>query len=219
MPMSKKDKVKVEIWSDVMCPFCYIGKRNFEHALASFNEKENVVIEWKSFQLDPTVPHDLQFEGDIYQYLAEKKGWSYEQSVQVHQQVVEMAAGVGLTYDFSKAKPANSLRAHLLIQLAKSKGLDDAMEEALFKAYFTDGKDFGDVQELKLLGLEIGLSEIDMDMALQSEKFIDQVTTDIQEGQQLGLTGVPFFVIDRKFAISGAQPPEIFTQVLEKANQ
>ncbi len=216
--MAEKEKIKVEIWSDVMCPFCYIGKRNFENALESFEGKENVEVEWKSFQLDPTVPHDLQYDGDIYQYLAEKKGWSYEQSVQMHQHVVDMAASVGLKYDFSKAKPANSLKAHLLIQLAKSKGLGDEMEEALFKAYFTEGKDFGDVVELKTLGREIGLAEQDMEEALQSESLVNKVTSEIQEGQQLGLTGVPFFVINRKYGVSGAQPSEAFTQVLEKAS-
>jgi len=217
--MAVKEKIKVEIWSDVMCPFCYIGKRNFENALASFEGKENVEIEWKSFQLDPTVPHDLKYDGDIYQYLAEKKGWSYEQSVQMHQHVVDMAAGVGLKYDFSKAKPANSLRAHLLIQLAKSKGLGDEMEEALFKAYFTEGRDFGDVNELKSLGQEIGLNEDDMNAALQSETLVNKVSAEVQEGQQLGLTGVPFFVIDRKYGVAGAQPPEAFKQVLEKAQE
>ena len=216
--MAKNEKIKVEIWSDVMCPFCYIGKRNFEHALDSFTGKENVEVEWKSFQLDPTVPHDLDYDGDIYQYLAEKKGWSYEQSVQMHQQVVDMAARVGLKYDFSKAKPANSLRAHLLIQLAKSKGLGDEMEEALFKAYFTQGRDFGDVQELMRLGAGIGLDRTAMETALQSEELVNKVTNEVQEGQQLGLTGVPFFVIDRKYGVSGAQPPDAFIQVLEKAS-
>jgi predicted DsbA family dithiol-disulfide isomerase len=215
--MTDNKKIKVEIWSDVMCPFCYIGKRHFEQALASFEGKDQVEVEWKSFQLDPTVPHDLQYDGDIYQYLAEKKGWSYEQSVQMHQHVVDMAANAGLKYDFSRAKPANSLRAHLLIQLAKSKGLGDEMEEALFKAYFTEGRDFGNVDELMSLGQEIGLEEEDMKAALQSEELVNKVTAEIQEGQQLGLTGVPFFVVDRKYGISGAQPVEAFTQVLEKA--
>jgi len=217
--MIDQNMIKVEIWSDVMCPFCYIGKRNFEKALASFEGKGHVEVEWKSFQLDPTIPHDLNYDGDIYQYLADKKGWSYEQSVQMHQQVVDMAASVGLKYDFSKAKPANSLRAHLLIQLAKSKGLGDEMEEALFKAYFTEGRDFGDVKELKALGQKIGLEEEEMTSALQSEELVNKVTAEVQEGQQLGLSGVPFFVINRKYGIAGAQPPEAFSQVLEKARQ
>lgn len=215
--MSEKQPIKVEIWSDVMCPFCYIGKRNFEKALETFPQKERVEIEWKSFQLDPTIPHDLDYEGDIYQYLAEKKGWSYEQSVQMHQRVVDMAKSVGLNYNFEKAKPANSLKAHLVIQLAKSKGLGDEMEEALFKAYFTEGRDFGNTQELIDLGQSVGLDEKDILSALKSEALVNKVTAEIQEGQQLGLSGVPFFVVDRKFGVAGAQPAEAFTEVLEKA--
>lgn len=217
--MAKNEKIKVEIWSDVMCPFCYIGKRNFENALDSFEGKENVEVEWKSFQLAPTIPHDLDYKGDIYQYLAEKKGWSYDQSVQMHKQVVDMAAGVGLDYNFKKARPANSLKAHLVIQLAKSKGLGDEMEEVLFKAYFTEGRDFGDVNELLNLGMSIGLDESDIRDALQSQSLVDKVNGEIQEGQQLGLTGVPFFVIDRKYGVSGAQPTTAFSQVLERAAQ
>jgi len=215
--MSEKEPIKVEIWSDVMCPFCYIGKRNFEKALEAFPQKERVEIEWKSFQLDPSIPHDLDYDGDIYQYLAEKKGWSYEQSVQMHQRVVDMAKSVGLDYNFEKAKPANSLKAHLVIQLAKSKGLGDEIEEALFKAYFTEGRDFGDTQELIAMGEGVGLNKEDIQQALQSETLVNQVTAEIQEGQQLGLTGVPFFVVDRKFGVAGAQPSEAFIEVLEKA--
>lgn len=200
-----------------MCPFCYIGKRHFEQALAQFENRDAVEVEWKSFQLDPTIPHDLDFKGDIYEYLAEKKGWSYEQSKQMHDQVVNMAANAGLKYNFDKARPANSLRAHLIIQLAKTKGLGDEMEEKLFSAYFTEGRDFGSISELKALGAEIGLKDSEMDEALQSELLVDKVTQEINEGQQLGLTGVPFFVVDRKYGISGAQPVEAFTQVLEKA--
>lgn len=217
--MTDDKKIKVEIWSDVMCPFCYIGKRNFENALESFEGKEKVEVEWKSFQLDPTIPHDLDYKGDIYQYLADKKGWTYEQSVQMHKQVVDMAAGVGLNYNFEKARPANSLKAHLVIQLAKSKGLGDEMEEVLFKAYFTEGRDFGDKKELIALGMSIGLKETDIEEALKSEDLVAQVNSEINEGQQLGLTGVPFFVVDRKYGVSGAQPAAAFSQVLERAAQ
>mgnify|MGYP000091340252 CR=1 FL=1 len=215
--MSEKAPIKVEIWSDVMCPFCYIGKRHFEKALASFPEKDRVEIEWKSFQLDPTIPHDLDYKGDIYQYLAEKKGWTYEQSVQMHQNVVDMAKSAGLNYNFDQAKPANSLKAHLVIQLAKSKGLGDEIEEALFRAYFTEGRDFGDKDELIELGMSIGLDQSEIIEALQSEALVNKVNAEIQEGQQLGLKGVPFFVVDRKYGVAGAQPAEAFTEVLEKA--
>lgn len=215
--MNEHKAIRVEIWSDVMCPFCYIGKRHFEKALAQFDQKEQVVVEWKSFQLDPSIPHDLNYEGDIYQYLAEKKGWTYEQSVQMHQRVVDMAANVGLEYNFDKAKPANSLKAHKLIQLAKKFGVADELEEALFKAYFTEGRDFGDAEELIDIGESVGIARESVEEALTSDTLVEKVTSDIQEGQQLGLSGVPFFVFDRKFGVSGAQPVEAFTDVLEKA--
>lgn len=215
--MTIKKPIKVEIWSDVMCPFCYIGKRHFEQALEQFEGKDRVEVEWKSFQLDPTIPHDLDFKGDIYEYLAEKKGWTYEQSKGMHEHVVNMAANVGLDYNFDKAKPANSLKAHLLIQLAKKFGVADELEEALFKAYFTEGRDFGDTEELIAIGESVGIARESVEEALTSDTLVDKVTSDIQEGQQLGLTGVPFFVVNRTYGISGAQPVGAFIDVLEKA--
>ena len=214
--MANTKQIKVEIWSDVMCPFCYIGKRNFEQALEQFEDKDIVEVEWKSFQLDPTIPHDLNYDGDIYQYLADKKGWSYEQSVQMHKQVVDMAKSVGLDYNFDKAKPANSLKAHCLIQLAKLHGKGDELEELLFKAYFTEGKDFGDEAELIRIGKSVGLEEEDIREALQSNTLKSKVVKEIEEGQQLGLTGVPFFVVNRQYGVAGAQPPAAFKEILEK---
>jgi len=125
----------IEIWSDIMCPFCYIGKRNFESALDQFKGKENVQIIWKSFQLDPTIPENFDEKINVYQYLADRKGMSYEQSVRLHESVVRTAKEAGLTYNFDKAIIANSFNAHRLIQLAKEKGLGDQAEERLFLAY------------------------------------------------------------------------------------
>ncbi len=210
--------MKVEIWSDIMCPFCYIGKRNFEAALKEFDAKNEIEIEWKSFQLDPTIPKSFEKKVSTYEYLAERKGMPVERSKEMHDNIVETARKVGLTYNFEKAVVANSFDAHKLIQLAKTKGLGDAAEESLFKAYFTDGKDMSDHTTLVQLGNEIGLNEEDVMSALASEEFEAKVNFDVSEGSQLGVTGVPFFVFDRKYAVSGAQPVETFLNALKQSH-
>ena len=209
--------MKVEIWSDIMCPFCYIGKRNFEAALKEFEAKDEIEIEWKSFQLDPTIPKSFEKKVSTYEYLAERKGMPVERSKEMHDNIVETARKVGLTYNFDKSVVANSFDAHKLIQLAKTKGIGDAAEESLFKAYFTDGKDMSDHSTLVQLGKEIGLNEEEITVALASKEFDTKVNFDISEGSQLGVTGVPFFVFDRKYAVSGAQPIETFLNALKQS--
>ncbi|MBW4889789.1 DsbA family oxidoreductase [Mucilaginibacter sp. HMF5004] len=210
-------KMKVEVWSDIMCPFCYIGKRNYESALAQFAGSKDIEIEWKSFQLDPTIPEQTGEKQNVYEYLAERKGMSYEQSVKMHENVVEIAKHAGLAYNFDKAIVANSFSAHKMIQLAKTKSLGDAAEERLFYAYFTEGKDFGDIETLVQLGTEIGLDEAAIRTAVNSEDYAKKVRADVAEARNLGGGGVPFFVFNRKYAISGAQPPEAFLQTLDKS--
>lgn len=206
-------KMKVEIWSDIMCPFCYIGKRNFESALSNFEQSGLVEIEWKSFQLDPEIPEHIE-DKNVYEYLADRKGMSVEQSKQMHERVVQMAKSVGLDYHFENAAVANSFKAHRLIQFAKSKGLGDQAEERLFRAYFTEGENFGKVETLLKLGKDIGLSEADVSEALENAQYQFLVNKDIEEARAIGVSGVPFFVFDRKYAVSGAQPPEAFLQAL-----
>lgn len=207
--------MKIEIWSDVMCPFCYIGKRRFEEALQNFEHKDNVEIEWKSFQLNPDLKTDPDL--NINQYLADVKGWTLDYAKQLNQQVTEMAAGVGLTYDFDKAVVANSFDAHRFAHLAKKHGLGDEAEEMLFKAYFTEGKNIADQATLMELGIEMGLDEGEVKQILESGAYAGEVKEDIDEAQQLGVRGVPFFVFDRKYAVSGAQMVPVFTETLEKA--
>ncbi len=149
--------MKVEIWSDVMCPFCYIGKRRFESALAEFAHKDDVEIEWKSFQLNPDLVTDPSL--NITQYLADIKGWTLDYAQQLNNNVTEMAAGEGLTYDFEKAVVANSFDAHRFAHLAKKYGLGDAAEETLFRGYFTEGLNIADHDTLVELGTEIGLDK------------------------------------------------------------
>jgi predicted DsbA family dithiol-disulfide isomerase len=207
--------MRVEIWSDVMCPFCYIGKRRFEKALALFPYKDAVVVEWKSFQLDPSIQSEPG--KTINQYLAERKGWSLEQARQINSQVTETAATLGLHYDFDKAIVANSFDAHRFAHLAAGHGLGDAAEEALFRAYFTEGRDVSDHNILAQLGLEIGLDIAEVKQALEGNDYAADVRKDISEAESLGARGVPFFVLDRKYAVSGAQPEDTFARALEQA--
>lgn len=214
--MGTTNKMKVEIWSDIMCPFCYIGKRNYEAGLKQFADSNNIELVWKSFQLDPSIPKEPVDE-NIYQYLADKKGMSYERSVQMHESVVATAKKAGLEYNFDKAVIVNSFNAHRMIQLAKTKGLGDAAEERLFLAYFTEGKNFGSADVLVELGKDIGLTEAEVKQALSDDAYAYKVKQDIQEAQQLGINAVPFFVFDRKYAVSGAQPPQAFLETLERS--
>lgn len=206
--------MQVEIWSDVVCPFCYIGKRKFEQALSRFPQKDKVEIVWKSFQLDP----EASATGMDYQKnLSERKGWSPDQTRQITENVTKMAAEVGLEYHFDKAIAANSFDAHRFSHLAQEHGLQDAAEEALFKAHFTEGKNISDRAMLIQLGETIGLNPSEVKTVLESQEFSKEVKSDIEEARQLRVTGVPFFVFDRKYAVSGAQDSEVFLQTLVKA--
>ncbi|WP_031526820.1 DsbA family oxidoreductase [Dyadobacter crusticola] len=207
--------MKVEIWSDVMCPFCYIGKRKFENALAEFPDRDKIVVEWKSFQLNPQMKTEPG--KSINEYLAETKGWTPEYASQVNDHVTNMAAEVGLEYNMDKAVLANSFDAHRFLQFAKTKGLGDAAEEQLFKAYFTDGKNTADHDTLVELGTAIGLDSTELRAVLEGTRFSEDVRRDVYEAQQVGARGVPFFVLDRKYAVSGAQPSETFLGALKQS--
>ena len=204
--------MKVEIWSDVMCPFCYIGKRKFELALEKFPQRDTVEITWKSFQLNPDMITDP--DKNINQYLAEVKGWSVKQAEDANNYVTDIAKKVGLTYNMDKSIVANSFDAHRLSHLAKKYNKRDALEERLFLAYFTEGKNTADHDTLIAIGVEIGLEENEIKSMLESNEFSAEVNRDILEAQMVGARGVPFFVFDRKYAVSGAQDPAAFEQVL-----
>ncbi len=209
-----KKVMKVEIWSDVMCPFCYIGKRKFENALEQFAHKDEVEVVWKSFQLNP----DMKTEAgkNINQYLAEAKGWSIEKAKEMNDHVSGIAKDIGLTYHLDKAVVANSFDAHRFSHLAKKYGKQNDAEEKLFEAYFTDGKNTADHQTLVELGSEIGMNATEISTVLSSDEFTDEVNQDIYEAQQVGVRGVPFFVLGEKYAISGAQESSTFLQALNK---
>ncbi len=206
--------MKVEIWSDVICPFCYIGKRRFEHALEKFSHKDEVEIVWHSFELDPereSVPWK-----SIHQIFAEKKGWSVEQAKEMNDHVTKMAKEVGLTYDFDKAIPVNTFNAHRISHLAAKHNVQNEMEELLFSSYFTKGLNIDDANSLVSLANQVGIDSKETEQVLKNSNYSEDVRQDEEEAKEIGINGVPFFVFDRKYAISGAQPEDVFIRTLEK---
>lgn len=210
-----KDKFKVEIWSDVMCPFCYIGKRKFELALKDFDSADSIDVEWKSFQLNPNLTSNPQ--KSLNEYLAEIKGISLEKAKQMNDYVTNMAAQVGLVYNLDKAIVANSFDAHRFAHFMKSKGKQLEAEEALFKAYFTEGKNTSDFSTLGQLGADLGVAEAETVEMLQSDRYREDVETDVYQAQQLGINAVPFFVLNRRYGVSGAQDPAVFLKALKQS--
>ncbi|WAC65457.1 DsbA family oxidoreductase [Agrococcus sp. SL85] len=209
--------MQIDIWSDVACPWCFIGKRRFERALASWEHRDEVQVTWHSFQLDPTLPE--HYDGTEADYLASRKGLPLDQVRQMFAHVAEQAAGEGLAYDFEALVVANSLRAHQLLHLAKAHGAADAVKEALLSAHFERGVDIGSVDALVALGAAAGLEEAEIRESLADERHLPAVREDIATAQRLGITGVPFFVLDMRMGLSGAQPVEVFVQALDRARE
>lgn len=209
--------MKVEIWSDVACPFCYIGKRHFEKALEQFADNKQVEIEWKSYLLDPDYVYNPEKPETETEYIAKRKDISHDEARQMFASITRMASMAGLNYDFDKVIVANTTDAHKIIQFAKTKGLGDKAEERFFQAFFVKGENLNETETLMSIGQEIGLTETEASEALTSDKYAYEVNSDIQEASQIGVRGVPFFVFDRKYAVSGAQPVATFLQTLEKS--
>lgn len=209
------NKMKIEIWSDVVCPWCYIGKRRLEEALEQFPNGEYLEIEWKSYQLDPEMETDTSL--NIHQYLADKKGMTLDQAKAMGNHVAEVAKSVGLTYHFEKTIPVNTINAHRLIHFAHSENKQGEMKERLLKAYFMEGQNLDDFAVLTQLASEVGLDKTKTKDMLETGLYMNEVNHDIMEGRQLGLRGVPFFVFDRKYGISGAQETSVFTNTLNTA--
>lgn len=207
----------VDIWSDVRCPFCYIGKHKFEAALEKFPNKDTVKVNWHSFQLDPTIKTSPGLS--TLDYFTQVKNVSKEDALQMFNRMETMASENGLTIDSNSTVLANSFRAHLLIQLAIQKGLANELEEALFKAHFSEAKNIDDQETLVEIAVSAGLDSQEATDALTSEELAYAVKQDEMQAQQIGVRGVPFFVFDNKYGVSGAQPTETFLEILEKAWQ
>ncbi|WP_343856165.1 DsbA family oxidoreductase [Fulvivirga kasyanovii] len=210
-----QEKMQVEIWSDIACPFCYIGKRNFETALAQFPHKDKIEILWRSFQIMPHAKHKPGMDNN--QALAEHLGTTPAQAKMMNEHVTAMAKGAGLTYNMDKLVWANTLDAHRLIQYASSIGLADQMEERLFQAHFTNGENIEDQATLLKIALQVGLEEGPVRKVLESDQYTAEVGKDISAAQNLGVRGVPSFIINRKASFSGAMPVTDFTHMLSSA--
>jgi predicted DsbA family dithiol-disulfide isomerase len=207
--------MRVEIWSDVVCPWCYLGKRRFEQALAGFEHRGDVQVEYRSFELDPTAPADTTTP--TVELLADKYGMSPAQASKAQREMEERAAGDGLTFRMGSLRRGNTRDAHRLIQLAKDRGRQEEMVERLHRAYFTEEDSVFDHEALTRLAVEAGLDRDEAASVLATDAYGEQVDTDEAMARALGATGVPLFVVDRKYGISGAQPADTITQVLERA--
>jgi predicted DsbA family dithiol-disulfide isomerase len=206
--------MKVDIWSDIRCPFCYIGKRKFEMALEKFPHKNEIEVNWHSFELDPSLQTNTAVSA--IEHISEIKGISKVQAEGMHEHVINVAKEVGLDFNFDKSVVANSFNAHRLIQFAKTKGLANEAEEALFKVHFVEGKNIDDDETLIETGVSIGLNENEVKKILASDAFTKEVKQDEKQAQSMGINGVPFFVLNNKYAVSGAQSPDIFLDALEQ---
>lgn len=205
--------IKIDIWSDIACPWCYIGKRHFEAGVAALgDDAPEIEVEYHSFELAPDTPVD--FEGSEIDFLAKHKGMPAERVQQMLQHVTGVAANAGLDYDFDALQHTKTLKAHELLHFAKSEGRQLELAERLFRAYFTEGRHVGRVDELVTLAADAGLDADAAREALESGRFAAAVQADIAQAGAYGINGVPFFVIDGKYGVSGAQPAEVFGQVL-----
>lgn len=211
------DAIKIDVWSDIACPWCYIGKRNLETGLAAASadpDAPDVEVVYHSFELSPDTPVD--FDGDIADFLSEHKGISREQAAQMHEHVTGIAANSGLTYRFDLLQHTNTVKAHELLHFAKAEGRQHEVAERLMSAYFTEGRHVGRIDDLVTLAAEVGLDPDAAREALESDRYLPDVRADQAQAQAYGIQGVPFFVIDGKYGVSGAQPAEAFTQILRQ---
>jgi predicted DsbA family dithiol-disulfide isomerase len=207
--------MQVEIWSDIVCPWCYLGKRNFEQALEQFGHRDEVDVVYRSFELDPAAPADGTTP--TVELLATKYRMTPEQAQAAQQQMEQRAAQVGLTFRMSDLRSGNTRNAHRLLQLARERELQPELVERLHRAYFTEQDSVFDRAALARLAGEAGLDPVEVEAVLDSDQYSAEVTADEQTAAALGATGVPFFVIDRRYGISGAQPPEVIGQALSQA--
>jgi predicted DsbA family dithiol-disulfide isomerase len=204
----------VEIWSDIACPWCYVGKRRFEAALEAFEHGDEVTVTWRSFELDPAAPRERG--GDRAAHLAEKYGVSVERATEIQDHMTRVAAGDGLEFRFDIARSGNTFDAHRLLHFAAGHGLQDAMKERLMRAYLTEGELIGDPEVLGRLAAEAGLPRAEAAAVLASDRFAAEVREDERTAAQLGIHAVPFFVVDRALGASGAQPPEVLGEFLRQ---
>lgn len=210
-------KLTIDIWSDITCPFCYIGKHRLEAAINQIENPGEPVIRWRSFELDPAA--DRETDKDIYELLAAKYGRSREWAVKANEDLTRRAAEIGLELHPEKIVPTNSFDAHRLIKLAGEQELAGVAQERLFAAYFSNGEHIGDHGVLKQIGVEIGLDEQKVGHLLSGDEYADAVRDDERTAQRMGITGVPFFLFIGKYAVSGAQSVDVFVNALQQCRK
>lgn len=210
-------KMVIKIWSDVVCPFCYIGKRKLENALTEFEYKDDIIVEWHSFQLDPTIPAKTSLS--LVEYLSERKGMAPEHVSQMMDNLTRAAKEVKIDFNFDKAIVSNTFTAHRLLQFAKEKGLGNETKEKLFHAYFTDGIDISSHDELLKIASSLGLVSNEVKQILNDTSYTQEVNSDIQMAREIGIRGVPFFILNDKYSISGAQDISVFKKALASAHK
>jgi predicted DsbA family dithiol-disulfide isomerase len=206
--------MELEIWSDIACPWCYIGKRRLESGLAQFEHADEVTLTWRSFELDPRAPAER--EGELAGHLAHKYGMPIEQARESQRGLTAMAAEEGLTFRFDQARSGNTFDGHRLMHLAAEHGLQEPMKERLMRAYFGEGRLISDPATLMTLGTEVGLPATEIEALLASDRFTDEVRADEQAAARLGVSGVPTFIVDRRVGVTGAQPPEMILEMLRQ---
>ncbi len=212
-----QNKMKIEIWSDVACPFCYLGKHNFEKALNSFEFKNDIEVIWKSFELSPGLKTDTSIH--IETFLSQRKGYPLQQVKQMNQNIIAAGKKAGIEFNTDNIVVANTYLAHNFIHYAKTKNLQNDAKGALLKAYFTHGLNVDDVNVLLKIAQEVGLDAQEVKEVLAHKSFSNEVNFDIEEARNLGINGVPFFVLNRKYAINGAQDSSVFLQNIQKAHK
>jgi predicted DsbA family dithiol-disulfide isomerase len=210
--------IRIDVWSDVACPWCYIGKRNLESGMIAFTAGEHAVpieLEYRSFELAPDTP--VEFTGSEVEFLMSHRGVSAEQARAMIDRVVGIARAAGLEYDYDALRHTNTIKAHQLLHYAKERGQQLEMKERMLSAYFVEGRHVGRVEDLADLAAEIGLDRSDVARSLNADEYLEAVQADMVQARQYGIKGVPFFVIDGRYGVSGAQPPEVFVEVLTRA--
>jgi predicted DsbA family dithiol-disulfide isomerase len=206
--------LNVEIWSDIACPWCYVGKRRFEAAQAAFEHRDDVQVTWRSFELDPSAPRERDVDGATH--LAQKYGTSREQALAMQENMTNVAAAEGLEFHFDRARGGNTFDAHRLLHLAAAHGMQDAVKERLMRAYLTEGEPIGDPATLQRLAVEAGLPGEEVRDLLAGDRFAADVREDERTAASFGIHAVPFFVVDRKIGAAGAQLPEVLGELLRR---
>lgn len=207
--------LSVEIWSDIACPFCFVGKRNFEAALGAFESRAQVRVTWHSFELDPDAPP--AYEGDVWDNIARAYGIARDEAVSINMRTQRLFAATEIEARFDLVRPGNMFDGHRLLHLARSRGRQDAMKERLLCAYFSEGELISDHAALARLGEEVGLDAHDVAQMLSTDAFADDVRTDVAAARAIGVTAGPYFVVDRSFTVAGAQRPDVFLSLLKTA--